>query len=67
MEVIYSNKKKDAWVSHYGKCAVNRLHHNVTESWQDLLTKSIIYEAIKNIETMEDLITLRELVETTLL
>lgn len=67
MEVIYSNKKKDAWVSHYGKYAVNRLHHNVTESWQDLLTKSIIYEAIKNIETMEDLITLRELVETTLL
>jgi hypothetical protein len=68
MEPIYSNKKKDAWISHYGKCAVNRLHQkNVTYSWQDTLTKSILYEALQNIETMEDVITLRETVRPTLL
>jgi hypothetical protein len=67
MEIIYSNKKKDAWISHYGKCAVNRLNHNVSYSWQDSLTKSILYEALQNIETMEDLIKLRELVRPTLL
>lgn len=59
-EIIYSNKKKDSWISHYGKCAVNRLNHSVSYSWQDSLTKSIIYEALQNIETMEDLIKLRE-------
>ena len=62
MEIIYSNKKKDAWISHYGKCAVNRLNQSVNYSWQDSLTKSILYEALQNIETMEDLIKLRELV-----
>jgi len=67
MEIIYSNKKKDAWISHYGKSAVNRLNHNVSYSWQDSLTKSILYEALQNIETMEDLIKLRELVRPTLL
>jgi len=67
MEVIYSNKKKDEWISHYGKCAVNRLNHNVSYSWQDSLTKSILYEALQNIETMEDLIKLRESVRPTLL
>jgi hypothetical protein len=68
MEPIYSNKKKDAWISHYGKCAVNRLNQkNVTYSWQDTLTKSILYEALQNIETTEDLIKLRETVRPTLL
>jgi hypothetical protein len=67
MEIIYSNKKKDAWILHYGKCAVNRLNHSVSYSWQDSLTKSILYEALQNIETMEDLIKLRESVRPTLL
>jgi len=67
MEIIYSNKKKDTWISHYGKCAVNRLNHSVSYSWQDSLTKSILYEALQNIETMEDLIKLRESVRPTLL
>ena len=67
MEIIYSNKKKDAWISHYGKCAVNRLNHSVNYSWQDSLTKSILYEALQNIETMEDLIKLRESVRPTFL
>ena len=65
IDVIYSNKKKDAWISHYGKCAVNRLNRNVSYSWQDTLTKSILYEALQNIETMDDLIKLRESVRTT--
>lgn len=67
MEVIYSNKKKDTWILHYATCAVNRLNHNVSYSWQDSLTKSILYEALKNIETMEDLIKLRESVRPTLM
>jgi hypothetical protein len=67
METIYANKKKNAWISHYGKCAVNRLNHSVSYSWQDSLTKSILYEALQNIETMEDLIKLRESVRPTLL
>jgi hypothetical protein len=67
MEVIYSNKEKDAWIPHYAKCAVTRLTRNVSYSWQDPLTKSIIHEAIKNIEMMEDLIKLRESVRPTLL
>jgi len=67
IDVIYSNKKKDAWISHYGKCAVNRVNRNVSYSWQDSLTKSILYEALQNIETMEDLIKLRESVRPTLL
>lgn len=64
-EIIYSNKKKDSWISHYGKCAVNRLNHSVSYSWQDSLTKSILYEALQNIETMDDLIKLRESVRYT--
>ena len=67
MEIIYSDKKKDDWIPHYGKCAVNRLKHNVSYSWQDPLTQSIIFEAIKNIETMEEVIKLRESVRPTLL
>ena len=66
-EIIYSNKKKDAWVLHYGKCAVNRLNNSVSYSWQDSLTKSILYEALQNIETVDDLIKLRESVRPTLL
>jgi hypothetical protein len=67
MEILYSEKKKDDWILHYGKCAVNRLNHSVSYSWQDPLTKSIIFEAIKNIETMEEVIKLRESVRPTLL
>ena len=67
IEIIYSNKKKDVWISHYGKCAVNRLNRTVSYSWQDSLTKSILYEALQKIETMEDLIKLRESVCPTLL
>jgi hypothetical protein len=74
-ENIYSNKKKDAWISHYIECAVNRLHQVVTYSWQDTLTKGIfdkgfdkgsehtkrkIHDEMKNIETMEDFIKFRE-------
>jgi len=66
-EINYSYKKKDAWILHYGKCAVNRLNRDVSYSWQDTLTKSILYEALKNTETMEDLIKLRESVRPTLL
>jgi hypothetical protein len=66
-EIIYKTKEKDDWISRYGKCAVNRLQKKVKLSWQDPLTKSIIYEATKNIETMEDLIKLRESVRPTLL
>ena len=58
-QITYHEKKKDDWTSHYGKCAVNRLQKKVKPSWQDTLTKSIVYEAIKNIKTMEDLIKLR--------
>ena len=65
-EPVYSNKKRDAWISHYGNCAVNRLNcAAVSYSWQDSLTKSIIYEALQNIETMEDLIRLRDSVSPT--
>ena len=68
MEIItYVEKNKDVWIPHYGKCAVNRLNHSVTYSWQDPLTKSIIFEAIKNIETMEELNKLLESVRPTLL
>jgi hypothetical protein len=70
IEIVYYNKKKDAWISHYGKCAINRLNslnHSISYSWQDTLTKTILYEALKNIETMEDLIRLRESVRPTLL
>jgi len=65
MEIMYSYKKKEEWISHYGKCAVNRLNHNVSYSWQDSLTKSILHEALQNIETMDDLIKLRESVRPT--
>ena len=65
-EIDYSFKKKDDWILHYGKCAVNRVKSNVSCSWQDSLTKSIIFESLKNIETIEDLIKLRESVRPTL-
>jgi hypothetical protein len=67
MEIIYSNKKNDAWILHYGKCAFNRLNSIVSYSWQDSLTKSILYEALQKIETIDDLIKLRESVRPTLL
>lgn len=58
--IEYIVKEKDAWISHYGKCAVNRLNQSVTPSWQDTLTKSILYEALKHIETLEELQQLRD-------
>ena len=65
-EIDYSFKQKDDWILHYGKCAVNRVKTNVNCSWQDSLTKSIIFESLKNIETIEDLIKLRVSVRPTL-
>ncbi len=59
----YSEKKKDDWIPHYGSCAVARIRASpsaVSHSWQDTLTRSIIYEAIKNVTTMDDLIKLQE-------
>ena len=60
----YTVKEKDAWISHYGKCAVNRLNRSVQPSWQDTLTKSILYEALQHIETLEELQQLRESVNS---
>lgn len=57
----YVEKKKEDWIPHYGKCAVNRLIKNISNSWQDSLTKSIILEAINDIETIEELHNLREM------
>ena len=59
-EVVYSEKKKDDWVSHYGKCAVNRLSQPSSASWQDALTKSILFEAVKDINSFEEFIKFRE-------
>ena len=59
-DITYINKTKDTWIEHYAKCAVNRLNKNVSYSWQDTLTKNILNEALKNIETLEDLNKLRE-------
>lgn len=64
--IYYIDNKKDEWVSHYGVCAVNRLKRKVTSSWQDHLTKCIIYESLKNINTIEELNALRESVCPTL-
>lgn len=66
-EIIYYNKTNDAWIAHYGKCAVNRLNQSVSYSWQDSLAKSILYEATKNIETLEEFIKFRESLRPTLL
>ena len=58
--LVYSDKKKDDWIPHYGSCAVARISSNtVSHSWQDTLTKSIIWESIKNINTLEELDKLR--------
>lgn len=58
--VQYTVKKKEDWIPHYGKCAVNRLSQPVSHSWQDTLTKSILWEALQSIETLEDLHRLRD-------
>ena len=41
---------------------LNRVNKKMNKSWQDTLTKSIVYAALDNIENMtkEDLIKLRE-------
>ena len=58
--LAYSEKKKDDWIPHYGSCAVARISSNtVSHSWQDQLTRSIIWESIKNINTLEELDKLR--------
>jgi hypothetical protein len=68
MEIItYVEKNKDAWIPRYAQCAVNRVNKKINKSWQDPLTQSIIFEAIKNIETMEELNKLLESVRPTLL
>jgi hypothetical protein len=59
-EIVYSEKKKDDWVSHYGKCAVNRLTQPSSASWQDALTKSILFEAVKDINSFEEFVKFRE-------
>jgi hypothetical protein len=47
-EIKYVEKSKEAWITHYAKCAVNRLNTHVNSSWQDEFTKQIIFEAIKD-------------------
>jgi hypothetical protein len=64
-KLTYSSKTKDEWILHYAKCAVHRIKNDAPPSWQDTLTKNIIYEALQNIETIEDLNKLRESVRTT--
>ena len=59
-EVVYSEKKKDDWVSHYGKCAINRLSQPSSASWQDALTKIILFEAVKDINSFEEFVKFRE-------
>lgn len=63
--VQYTEKKKEDWIPHYGKCAVNRLRQPVSHSWQDTLTRSILWEALQSIDTLEDLQQLRESVRPT--
>jgi len=65
MKISYSEKEKDDWIPHYGACAFNRVRQEINRSWQDKLTKSIIFEALKNIETIEELNKLRDLVRPT--
>jgi hypothetical protein len=55
MEVIYSNKEKDAWISHYAKCAVTRLTSNVSYSWQDTFTKNVFHESLQALPNNEPL------------
>lgn len=59
----YIEKKKDDWINHYAVCAVNRIKDNVPESWQDPLIKHILYEYMKNAETLEDFCKLRDYVK----
>jgi len=62
-EINYVEKQKDDWIVHYAVCAVNRIKHNVPESWQDPLIKRTIYEYLKDAETLEDFIKLRDSVK----
>jgi len=54
-EVIYSNNEKDAWIPHYGKCAVTRLTRNVSYSWQDTFTKNVFHESLQALPNNEPL------------
>lgn len=57
--IIYCEKKKDDWIIHYAKCAVNRLK-TTTKSWQDRLIRLILYYALEPIHTIEELNALRD-------
>jgi hypothetical protein len=59
-------KKKEDWILHYAKCAVNRIRRDVGHSWQDTLTRNIIFEALQGMETLEDVERLRNSVSPTL-
>ena len=59
-EINYIEKQNDDWITHYSKCALHRITHPVSYSWQDTLTKRILFEALQNIETLEDLQKLRD-------
>ena len=60
--IVYTEKKKDDWIPHYGKCAINRINKDkkINSSWQDTLTKSILFEALQHIHSLEDLERLKE-------
>jgi hypothetical protein len=65
--VLYSEKTKDAWISHYAKCALKRIGPLVQPklkkaSWQDDLTRCLLHEAIKDLTTLADLMRLQEAV-----
>ena len=65
--LTYLHKNKDDWIPHFAKAAVNRIGLSVHKkgSWQDPLVKRIIYEATKDITTLEALHELIEFVRPT--
>ena len=63
----YSEKTKDAWIRHYAKCALKRIGPILKPklkkaSWQDDLTRSLLHEAIKDLTTLAELVSLQEAV-----
>jgi hypothetical protein len=65
--MLYSEKTKDAWISHYAKCALKRIGPLVQPklkkaSWQDDLTRRLLHEAIKDLTTLAELVRLQEAV-----
>ena len=60
MDSEFSHKENDAWIEHYGKCAVRRVTQATPKpSWQDALVKNILLEALQGVETLEDLLALK--------